>query len=81
MATMSIRKIPDEVHNAIKARALKAGHSAEEEVRQILQETVLPKKRLTLSDYFAEFRRRTGGIDLGDLREKDDEEAIDFSNY
>lgn len=81
MANMTVRNIPDEVHNALKARALNNGRSAEAEVRHILQETVLPKteqKSPSLSAVFAEFRRRTGGINLGDLRSKELAEPMNF---
>lgn len=84
MGNMSIRKIPDEVHNAIKARAKKAGRSAEEEVRLILQEAIFPSNSpqfLNLDDVFAEFRRRTGGVELGDLRDRKDRKQVDFSEW
>ncbi len=36
MATLTIRNLPDDIRDALKARAEKAGRSLESEVRQIL---------------------------------------------
>ena len=75
---MSIRNIPDEVYNALKARALSNERSTEAEVRFILKETLLPENRPNLAEVFAEFRRRTGGINLGDIRSKEIAEPMVF---
>jgi plasmid stability protein len=37
MGMMTIRNIPDEIHNALKARAKRHNRSAEAEVRAILE--------------------------------------------
>jgi len=39
---LTIRQLPDDVHQALKARAARAGRSVEAEVRQILTESCLP---------------------------------------
>ncbi len=39
---LTVRQVPDEVHRALKARALRSGRSVEAEVRQILAESCLP---------------------------------------
>lgn len=39
---LTIRQLPDDVHQALKLRAARAGRSVEAEVRQILTENCLP---------------------------------------
>ena len=48
MAAVTIRNLSDEVHRAIKVRAASHNRSAEAEIRDILETTVLPKERLKL---------------------------------
>ena len=48
MATLTVRKLPDEVHRAIRVRAAQRGHSTEAEVRAILADSVLPEGRVRL---------------------------------
>ena len=45
MPTLTVRRLPDEVHRALKARAAAEGISAEEKVRRILAEHVLLETR------------------------------------
>jgi antitoxin FitA len=40
MRSVTIRKVPDEVHRAIKLRAARHGRSAEAEMREILEQAV-----------------------------------------
>lgn len=42
---LTIRRLPDEVHQALKARAARAGRSVEAEVRSILEQTCMPSPR------------------------------------
>ena len=44
MATLYVKDVPDSVYRALKERAKKSGRSLSAEVRQILQETVPPKR-------------------------------------
>jgi len=60
MGMMTIRGIPDEVHNALKARAKRHSRSAEAEVRAILEEVALPEKRLHMGDVLAALGREVG---------------------
>jgi len=60
MGMMTIRGIPDEVHNALKARAKRHNRSAEAEVRAILEEAALPEKRLHMGDALAALGREVG---------------------
>lgn len=48
MADVSIRKLSDEVHRAIRQRAATHGRSAEAEMRAILTEAVQPPERIKL---------------------------------
>ena len=60
MGMMTIRSIPVEVHNALKARAKLHHRSAEAEVRAILEEVTRPETRLKLGDALAELGRKKG---------------------
>lgn len=46
MASLSVRKIEDDVYERLRIRAAKRGVSMEEEVRQILRRAVSAPKRL-----------------------------------
>ena len=54
MAMLTIRRIPDETHRALKQRAQANGRSVEEEVRQILQSEMFPVDRRRLGDALTE---------------------------
>ncbi|WP_280112863.1 Arc family DNA-binding protein [Vreelandella sp. F11] len=60
MGMMTIRSIPDEVHNALKARAKKNHRSAEAEVRAILEEATRPANRFKMGDALANLSRKAG---------------------
>jgi plasmid stability protein len=60
MGMMTIRNIPDEIHNALKARAKRHNRSAEAEVRAILEEVTLPDTRLHMGDALANLGRKIG---------------------
>ncbi|WP_335925260.1 FitA-like ribbon-helix-helix domain-containing protein [Shewanella algae] len=60
MGMMTIRSIPDEVHNALKARAKLHHRSAEAEVRAILEEVTRPETRLKMGDALADLGRKVG---------------------
>jgi len=63
MGMMTIRNIPDNVHNALKARARRHNRSAEAEVRAILEEITRPEKRLHMGDALAALGRKVGLTD------------------
>lgn len=50
MPQIVVRQIPDEVHRALKARAIEHGKSAEAELRDILAQAVLPSTRRKVGD-------------------------------
>jgi antitoxin FitA len=60
MGMMTIRSIPDEVHNALKARAKRHNRSAEAEVRAILEEVTRPETRLYMGDALMDLGRKVG---------------------
>ena len=60
MGMMTIRSIPDEVHDALKARAKRHNRSTEAEVRAILEEATWPAKLLHMGDALAALGRKVG---------------------
>jgi len=60
MGMMTVRNIPEEVHNALRARAKRHNRSAEAEVRAILEEVTRPEKRLHMGDALAALGRKVG---------------------
>lgn len=53
MAVLTIRKVPDDVHRALRTRATRHGRSVEAEVREILAAAVKPEKRVRMGDALA----------------------------
>ena len=47
---LTVRRLTDEVHNAIKAQAAAEGISTEEKVRRVLNERFAPKNHSGLGD-------------------------------
>ncbi len=64
MPDLTIRKLPDETHRAIKARAKRHGRSTEAEVREILKLAAQPPGALKLGDELAALGAAFGGIEL-----------------
>lgn len=62
MASISVRKLDDQVYNQLRIRAAEHGVSMEEEARQILSKIVSVPDRM--SDVFKKHFGRTHGIDL-----------------
>jgi plasmid stability protein len=62
LATLSIRKLDDETYKKLRVRAAQRGVSTEEEVRQILRQTVAIPERL--GDLFLKSFGQPNGIDL-----------------
>lgn len=62
MASLSIRKLDDEIYERLQAQAARHGVSMEEEVRQILTRAVSPPERL--GDLFLKIFGPDGGADL-----------------
>ncbi len=58
MASMTIRNLPEETHQALRMRAAQNGRSTEAEVRAILEATVRPQDRLKIGSVLAAFGDR-----------------------
>lgn len=75
MASLSVRKLDDNVYRQLQARAVAHGVSMEEEVRGIILQAVLPPRKLS-----AVFREQFGeenGVDLT-LPKRDEYEPVSF---
>ena len=60
MAMITVRNLPDDVHRALRARAIHHGRSTEAEVREILAVAVKPEHRIQLGDALAALGRKIG---------------------
>ncbi len=58
MAMMTIRKLPDNVHRALRVRAAQHGQSTEAEVREILANAVNEQSRIHVGDALAELGQK-----------------------
>ncbi|HET9227623.1 MAG TPA: hypothetical protein VFR31_13205 [Thermoanaerobaculia bacterium] len=75
MASLSIRKLDDDIYERLRARANRHGVSMEEEARQILRRAVAPPERL--GDLFL----KVFGPDRGEILETsplEPHEPLDF---
>jgi plasmid stability protein len=70
VATLTVRKVPDDVHRALRVRAARQGRSTEAEVREILRHAVKPGGRILLGSLLAKIGRELGGVDLDIARDK-----------
>ena len=70
MPAVTVRNLPEEIHRALKLRAVQHGRSTEAEIREILKEAVRPKVRLKIGSELAAFGERFGGLDLNDNRDQ-----------
>ncbi len=68
MSTLTIRKVPDEVHRALRVRAALNGRSAEAEVRAIIESAVAPKTNL--ADTLAAIGQSLGGVEVDFSRDQ-----------
>ena len=55
MAAITVRNIPDDVHQALKVLAAQNGRSTEAEIRVILENAVRPKERLKIATELRKF--------------------------
>ena len=60
MAAVTIRNLSDEAHRALKLRAAQHNHSAEAEMRAILEAALRPEGRLRLGTALSEMSRKIG---------------------
>jgi antitoxin FitA len=78
MPAVTIRKLSEETHRALKVRAAQHGRSTEAEIRAILDDAVLPERRVKLGTMLAEIGREVGWVDLEIERDKTPTEPISF---
>jgi len=76
MPAVTIRKLADETHRAIKLRAAQHGRSTEAEIRIILEEAVRPQ--VGLGTALASIGKSLGGIELDLGRDKTPVAAAEF---
>ncbi len=76
MATLSVRKLDDDVLNRLRVRAAQHGVSMEEEARKILRRAVAAPDRL--GDLAVQFFGSEYGVDL-DLPAHPPHEPLEFS--
>lgn len=65
MSSVTVRKLPDETHRALKLRAAQHGRSTEAEIRSILESAVRPK--FGIGSALAAIGQSLGGVEL-DIR-------------
>lgn len=58
MAMLTVRNLPQEVHRALRSRAVQHGHSMEAEVREILESAVSPSGRVKLGSLLLNMGRQ-----------------------
>lgn len=63
MPAVTIRRLSEEAHRALKLRAAQHNRSAEAEMRAILEAAVRPAERLRLGTALAEISRKIGLTD------------------
>ncbi|MBP0614657.1 plasmid stabilization protein [Jiella sp. KSK16Y-1] len=79
MAQITIRKLSDEIHRALKAQAAHDGISAEEKARRLLAEGLFPPNETGFGD---RLRMLADGVDLEGVdfdRDRTGIEGADFS--
>ena len=77
MASLSIRKLDDEIYDRLRARATRHGVSMEEEARQILKRAVASPERL--GDLFLKVFGSTGSADL-EISSREPHEPLDLES-
>jgi antitoxin FitA len=82
MAAVTIRKLPEATHRALKARAKSKGRSTEAEIRAILQDAVVPEASSTIGTELARigkrFAKEIAEIDFDSLRDRTPAVGADF---
>lgn len=78
MPAVTIRNLPEEIHRALKQRAVSHGRSTEAEIRDILEAAVKPSSRVKLGSELAAFGRRYGGLNFAASRDPTPAEAASF---
>ncbi len=79
MPVVTVRRLPVEIHRALKLRAARHGRSTEAEIRAILEEAVRPEARVKIGSALAAFGQRFGGPDLTTVRDPTPTEPAEFT--
>jgi plasmid stability protein len=80
MAQITVRKIPDEVHRALKAQAEQEGISAEAKARQILAEGLFPTDQPPLGKRLRAIARELE-VDMEGIEFPRDRSGINGANF
>ncbi len=78
MPAVTVRKLSEKTHRALKLRAARNGRSTEAEIRAILNDSVAQPRPLKLGTELAKLGRRFGGIELNIKRDKRPIEPASF---
>lgn len=78
MPSVTVRNLSESTHNAIKLRARAAGRSTEAEIRLILDAAAKAQQTVRLGTMLSSIGREIGGIDLEDVRDKNDVCEVSF---
>ena len=80
MASIIIRNLDKSIKEKLRIRAAGHGHSMEEEVRQILKETVNnePGQAQNLADAIRERFKPLGGVEIPDVKREPIRKPLEF---
>ena len=78
MPVVTVRKLSEETQRALKQRAARHGRSTEAEIREILDATVRPRKRVKIGSELAALGKRFDGLDLDITRDQAPTEPAEF---
>jgi len=73
MPALTVRKLSEEAHRALRMRAARHGRSTEAEVRFILEEAVRPASRLKIGSEIHRIACEVGGMDELDISRRRNE--------
>ena len=80
MPGLTVRKLSEETHRALRMRAVRHGHSTEAEVRFILEEAVRPASRLKIGSEIHRIACEIGGMDELELsRQRSEIQGADLT--
>jgi antitoxin FitA len=80
MTAVTIRKLPDDVHEALRLRAKSNRRSTEAEIRDILQKAIAQPKAKGFGTELYEMAQRYGGFDLDIPPRTDAARYVDFGD-
>ena len=78
MPSLIVRNLPEAMHRALKARAKRAGRSAEAEVRLILEAAVQADDAPKLGSLLANIGAEIGGFEFDIARDENNNEPLPF---